>query len=126
MSLFITQCPRCKTSFSISLAQLKLAKGKVRCGFCLQIFSALEQQLFFDESDTQDLAKELEIKNFEKSTDEIIQESNNDKAIANKDETLKPNLDNATDEALEGPLEEVDAAQPSIGIYDGLYKVHLN
>lgn len=49
MSSFITQCPHCETSFKITQAQLKLAKGKVRCGFCLRTFSALEQQLFIEE-----------------------------------------------------------------------------
>lgn len=51
MSSFITQCPHCETSFNITQSQLQLAKGKVRCGFCLQVFSALEQQLFFEEDD---------------------------------------------------------------------------
>ena len=51
MSSFITQCPHCETSFNITQEQLQLAKGKVRCGFCLQVFSALEQQLFFEEED---------------------------------------------------------------------------
>ena len=49
MSSFITQCPLCETSFNITQAQLKLAEGKVRCGFCLGTFSALEQQLFIEE-----------------------------------------------------------------------------
>lgn len=49
MSAFITQCPKCETSFNITQAQLKLAKGKVRCGFCLLTFSALEHQLFIED-----------------------------------------------------------------------------
>lgn len=38
----ITRCPKCKTSFRISDAHLKSAKGAVRCGSCLNIFNAKE------------------------------------------------------------------------------------
>lgn len=60
MSSFITQCPHCETSFNITQAQLKLANGKVRCGFCLKIFSALEQQLFTEEYNSQSEIQDLE------------------------------------------------------------------
>ena len=40
MTQMITRCPICATSFRISEAQLKTAKGSVRCGSCLQIFKA--------------------------------------------------------------------------------------
>lgn len=36
----ITQCPKCSTSFRITEAHLKSAKGSVRCGSCLNIFNA--------------------------------------------------------------------------------------
>ncbi|VUD40354.1 hypothetical protein TDB9533_00140 [Thalassocella blandensis] len=38
----ITRCPKCKTSFRISDAHLRSAKGAVRCGSCLNIFNAKE------------------------------------------------------------------------------------
>jgi len=38
----ITQCPKCSTSFRINDAQLAAAKGAVRCGACLTVFSALD------------------------------------------------------------------------------------
>jgi len=37
---FITQCPHCGTSFRVSEEQLSIANGSVRCGACLQVFSA--------------------------------------------------------------------------------------
>lgn len=37
---FITQCPHCGTSFRVSDEQLSIANGSVRCGACLQVFSA--------------------------------------------------------------------------------------
>jgi|GEM_PF-694900 len=49
MPSFITRCPHCETSFNITEEQLRIAQGIVRCGFCLQTFSALEHQLFNDE-----------------------------------------------------------------------------
>lgn len=36
----ITRCPKCHTSFRITDAHLKSAKGAVRCGSCLNIFNA--------------------------------------------------------------------------------------
>ncbi|GAB1261195.1 hypothetical protein NBRC116495_19020 [Aurantivibrio plasticivorans] len=38
----ITRCPKCDTSFRITEAQLKTAKGAVRCGACLHIFKAMD------------------------------------------------------------------------------------
>ena len=37
---FITQCPHCGTSFRVKNEQLAVANGSVRCGACLQVFSA--------------------------------------------------------------------------------------
>lgn len=34
-----TTCPQCKTQFYVSEGQLKVAKGRVRCGTCLNVFS---------------------------------------------------------------------------------------
>ena len=39
----VTQCPNCRTSFRVSLAQLAAAHGAVRCGACLHVFNAAEQ-----------------------------------------------------------------------------------
>lgn len=36
----ITRCPQCATAFRISDTLLKSAKGKVRCGSCLEVFDA--------------------------------------------------------------------------------------
>jgi predicted Zn finger-like uncharacterized protein len=46
---FITSCPHCETFFNITESQLQKTHGIVRCGFCLQTFSALEHQLYLDE-----------------------------------------------------------------------------
>ncbi len=36
----ITRCPKCDTAFRITSAQLKPARGSVRCGSCLHVFNA--------------------------------------------------------------------------------------
>lgn len=41
----ITRCPQCQTTFRVRPAQLEAAGGKVRCGSCLQIFSAPENEV---------------------------------------------------------------------------------
>jgi predicted Zn finger-like uncharacterized protein len=38
----ITRCPRCATMFRVTPDQLKVRRGKVRCGKCLAVFNALE------------------------------------------------------------------------------------
>jgi predicted Zn finger-like uncharacterized protein len=40
---FVTQCPHCRTSFRVNLAQLGAAHGAVRCGACLHVFNAAQQ-----------------------------------------------------------------------------------
>ena len=50
----ITQCPKCDTTFRITPAQLKVAKGAVRCGACLNVFRAAEH---FQQIDAEDEPK---------------------------------------------------------------------
>jgi predicted Zn finger-like uncharacterized protein len=40
-----TQCPKCQTVFRITMEQLQIHNGLVRCGHCQHVFSA-DQQLF--------------------------------------------------------------------------------
>ena len=42
-----TECPHCHTIFSVTEEQLDLADGKVRCGVCNTVFSALVQDDLF-------------------------------------------------------------------------------
>jgi len=37
-----TRCPKCSTFFSLGAAQLRAARGQVRCGNCLEIFDGLQ------------------------------------------------------------------------------------
>lgn len=43
MTQYVSECPNCHTSFSISEEQLEVADGMVRCGNCLHIYNAREQ-----------------------------------------------------------------------------------
>ncbi|MGO1499729.1 MAG: DUF3426 domain-containing protein [Marinobacter sp.] len=40
-----TQCPKCRTRFRVTGEQLGIAKGKVRCGHCMDVFNAVEHQV---------------------------------------------------------------------------------
>ncbi|WP_417516325.1 DUF3426 domain-containing protein [Marinobacter sp.] len=40
-----TQCPKCLTRFRVTDEQLGIAKGKVRCGHCMDVFNAVEHQV---------------------------------------------------------------------------------
>jgi len=40
-----TQCPKCHTRFRVSGEQLGVARGKVRCGNCMEVFNAIEHQV---------------------------------------------------------------------------------
>lgn len=42
MSVKITRCPQCQTSFKVSPEHLAIAAGAVRCGSCLHVFQALD------------------------------------------------------------------------------------
>ncbi len=42
MADFVTRCPKCSTSFKLTIDHLKTAKGAVRCGSCLHVFKANE------------------------------------------------------------------------------------
>ena len=40
-----TQCPKCQTRFRVTSEQLGVARGKVRCGNCMEVFNAVEHQI---------------------------------------------------------------------------------
>lgn len=51
MATNITRCPHCQTSFRVRDEHLKIAKGMVRCGSCLQVFQASDY--FIEEAHNQ-------------------------------------------------------------------------
>lgn len=59
MTDMLTRCPQCKTSFRITSAQLKTARGAVRCGSCLSIFKADKNLINNDISSTQQELSEV-------------------------------------------------------------------
>ncbi len=102
MSSFITQCPHCETSFNITQAQLKLAKGKVRCGFCLKTFSALEQQLFIEDELETDESFFDDINNNVESEHDI----SGDQAAYSETQAFEPFTETFPEEDLEESIEE--------------------
>ena len=45
MSLSVTRCPNCRSTFNISQRQLESSGGQARCGACLRVFLASENLL---------------------------------------------------------------------------------
>ncbi|WP_228141589.1 MJ0042-type zinc finger domain-containing protein [Marinobacter sp. X15-166B] len=43
-SSLLTSCPHCQTQFRVSAEQLAVADGKVRCGHCMKVFNARDNQ----------------------------------------------------------------------------------
>ncbi|MEX2963948.1 DUF3426 domain-containing protein [Microbulbifer sp. TYP-18] len=64
MSQLVTRCPHCSTSFHVSEAQLRAARGAVRCGSCLQVFRADENIVFGDNDADRNLEALLEDDDF--------------------------------------------------------------
>jgi predicted Zn finger-like uncharacterized protein len=46
-----TTCPHCRTSFRVVADQLKLRRGRVRCGRCQKVFSGVDYLIDLDEPD---------------------------------------------------------------------------
>lgn len=42
MERLATRCPHCQTSFRVTMAQLELREGKVRCGACREVFNGID------------------------------------------------------------------------------------
>jgi predicted Zn finger-like uncharacterized protein len=42
MEQLATQCPHCGTQFRVTLAQLELRDGQVRCGSCREVFNGID------------------------------------------------------------------------------------
>ena len=55
---FIAQCPECRTAFRISHGQLRAADGLVRCGACLQVFSAQDHRVLLQDGQAEMPASE--------------------------------------------------------------------
>lgn len=54
-----TECPHCHTVFRIAQAQLEIADGLVRCGFCKKIFHARIENELTDNEDRGDILSEI-------------------------------------------------------------------
>jgi predicted Zn finger-like uncharacterized protein len=54
-----TTCPHCRTSFRVVADQLKLRRGRVRCGRCQRVFSGVDHLVDLDELDLAEAAASL-------------------------------------------------------------------
>lgn len=60
MQTILTQCPRCQTSFKVSDKQLAIAAGMVRCGSCLDVFSAPANRIVVKQAASEPLHEEFD------------------------------------------------------------------
>ncbi|SFR60585.1 MJ0042 family finger-like domain-containing protein [Marinobacter daqiaonensis] len=56
----LTRCPHCDTRFRVTEEQLSVAKGKVRCGHCMEVFDARANADASDEAHPSPAAKTAE------------------------------------------------------------------
>jgi predicted Zn finger-like uncharacterized protein len=85
----ISQCPNCKTRFVVSDAKLKIAGGSVRCGACMQVFSATDHQMT-DQQNTSIVTSE-EKQPIPISHMDITEERLNNLLSASHDRNHRPN-----------------------------------
>lgn len=50
-SSLLTNCPYCQTHFQVTAEQLGIADGKVRCGHCMKVFNAPDNQPVTEQPD---------------------------------------------------------------------------
>ncbi|WP_372999169.1 DUF3426 domain-containing protein [Marinobacter sp.] len=89
-----TQCPNCQTRFRVTDEQLGIAKGKVRCGNCMNVFNAIEHQIIpggGEKSQTTPAS--------EKPADEATPSATSDQGLSEEDFVF---ADNPEEDAAEG------------------------
>lgn len=111
----ISQCPNCKTRFVVGEAKLNIAGGSVRCGACMQVFSATDHQITDHRNVPIDALKEKTPTTI--SNKDITDEQLNDLLptsddILQNDERIDPSIDSMagfeTSPIIEAPPIEMD------------------
>ncbi|MFT4862758.1 MAG: putative Zn finger-like uncharacterized protein, partial [Pseudohongiellaceae bacterium] len=64
MAFHVTQCPHCESTFNTNANILGAASGRVRCGFCLQVFDGIQHILAGEEPHQDDLQESVFIGNY--------------------------------------------------------------
>ena len=54
MAFYVTQCPKCESTFNTNAQVLEAASGRVRCGSCLSVFDALDNLVETDDASEQE------------------------------------------------------------------------
>jgi len=105
----ISQCPNCKTRFVVGETKLNIAGGSVRCGACMQVFSATDHRQ--TSADTPKVEKPTTISN-----KDITEEPLNNSLLASDDSGHTTNLSdkNALKETDEGIPQNDESIEPSI------------
>ncbi|MDH5229025.1 MAG: zinc-ribbon domain-containing protein [Gammaproteobacteria bacterium] len=135
LEIMYTECPNCNTVFKISQDQLKIAEGRVRCGRCNTVFSALATlsdeipegisgNTEFDEpestiSTTQAAPETTTSENLAAESDmEMPIESAVE--VVEKNEALADEIDFSLDDSDESALDSDETGLPDLGDVDSV------
>jgi predicted Zn finger-like uncharacterized protein len=70
-----TECPHCHTLFRLTQEQLDMAGGQVRCGYCKEVFNALQTD--FSKNNRQlDVFEHTPLAEYEKLEDDVVHQAN--------------------------------------------------
>lgn len=105
----LTRCPHCDTRFRVTEEQLSVAKGKVRCGSCMEIFDARAHQISNDNG-ASPKAKPPQTDNLDES-DLIFQDNPEEDA---EEGPYAGNRLNFSDDELSDSFRSFDESKPGI------------
>ena len=70
-----TECPHCHTLFRLTEAQLDMAGGQVRCGYCNAVFNALRTDDFIDSDRQLDVFEDVPLAKHDEAGYNVAQEA---------------------------------------------------
>jgi predicted Zn finger-like uncharacterized protein len=103
-----TECPNCHTVFRITAAQLEMAHGMVRCGFCKEVFDARVVNDFRD--------NKYQLDAFDDTQPSAADKNEPDHASFFSGDANKIIPDDLRDESLTRPFSTLATAAWSLGI----------
>ncbi len=71
-----TECPHCHTLFRLTEEQLDMASGQVRCGYCNEVFNALQTDDFGKNDRQLDVFEHTPLAEHEKHEENVVHQAN--------------------------------------------------
>ncbi|MDR2212200.1 MAG: DUF3426 domain-containing protein [Pseudomonadales bacterium] len=122
MASLLTQCPHCHISFRVNRNQLALAQGQVRCGSCLSVFSAPENEIrvktapappLLDQPlSDKELRAAIEYHEYDNDDDEDFEDDESADVAELEDEELDDEQSRSDEEDSDEDFEDEDEGEP--------------